>query len=147
MNETATAGHSIVIERELPHPVHKIWRALTEPELLGQWLMSTDFKPVVGEAFSFRAPAQPHWNGVTDCRVLSLEPQRRLSYSWDSSGAEAARGLKTVVTWTLTPTPRGVLLRLEHSGFRADQENNYRGASYGWQRFVSALERVLATFG
>jgi uncharacterized protein YndB with AHSA1/START domain len=142
MNDTATATRALVIEREISHPPARIWRALTDSTLIGQWLMSNDFKPVLGHRFNFRAPAQAGWNGVTDCRVLSIEPERQLAYSWDSSGEEAAGGLKTVVTFTLTPTARGTLLRLEHSGFRADQERNYQGANYGWQRFLGNLERV-----
>jgi uncharacterized protein YndB with AHSA1/START domain len=84
----------------------------------------------------------PHWNGVVDCQVLVLEPNQRLSYSWNASGEEAAGGLKTVVTWTLTPTKSGVLVRMEQSGFRPEDETNYQGANYGWQRYVAGLERV-----
>jgi uncharacterized protein YndB with AHSA1/START domain len=79
---------------------------------------------------------------VTDCEVLAVQPYRTLSYSWSSSGEEAENGLKTVVTWTLTPTPRGVLLRMEQSGFREDQKANYQGASYGGRRFFDQLEGV-----
>jgi uncharacterized protein YndB with AHSA1/START domain len=89
----------------------------------------------------------PHWNGVVDCEVLVIEPLKRLSYSWNASGEEAANGLKTVVTWTLTPTKSGVLLRLEQSGFRPEEEANYQGARYGWQKFVAGLERVVAGLG
>ena len=138
------ATRSVVIERELPHPPEKIWRALTEAPLIAQWLMSNDFAPAVGHRFNFRAPAGPHWNGVTDCEVLEVEPHRRLTYRWKASGEEAASGPDTVVTWTLTPTARGALVRLEQSGFRADQEANLRGASYGWQRFLGGLEKTVA---
>ncbi|HKW53385.1 MAG TPA: SRPBCC domain-containing protein [Stellaceae bacterium] len=105
-------------------------------------LMQNDFQPVVGHRFNFRATPMPHWNGVVDCEVLAVEPNKRLSYSWNASGAEAASGLKTVVTWTLTPSKGGVLVRMEQSGFRAEDEANYRGANYGWQKYVAALERV-----
>jgi len=81
---------------------------------------------------------------VVDCRVLVVEPEQRLSYSWNASGDEAAGGLKTVVAWTLTPTQGGVLVRLEQSGFRLEDEANYQGANYGWQRYLSNLERVTA---
>ena len=83
-----------------------------------------------------------HWNGVTDCEVLVVEPNKRLSHAWNASGEEAAKGLKTVVTWTLTPTKSGTHVRMEQSGFRP--EANYQGPNYGWQRFFSGLERVAA---
>jgi uncharacterized protein YndB with AHSA1/START domain len=81
---------------------------------------------------------------VLDCEVLAVEPNKRLSYTWNASGEEAATGIKTVVTWTLTPTKTGVLVRMEQSGFRPEDEANYQGARYGWQRFVAGLERVVA---
>ena len=141
---TDSAPGSLVVEREMPHPPEKIWRALTQGPLIEEWLMKNDFQPVVGHKFNFRAEPMPHWNGVTDCEVLAVEPPRRLAYTWSSSGAEAATGIKTVVTWTLTPTSGGTLVRMEQSGFRPDQQANYQGAAYGWQRFVAGLERVTA---
>ena len=106
--------------------------------------MKNDFQPVVGHRFNFRATPMPHWNGVTDCQVLVVAPNERLSYSWNALGEEGVKRLKTVVTWTLTPTKDGVLVRMEQSGFRPEDEADYRGASCGWQRFVRGLERVAA---
>ena len=145
MTKLATATtRSIVIERVMPHPPEKIWRALTQGHLIEEWLMKNDFQPVVGHKFNFRAEPMPGWNGVTDCEVLIVEPNERLSYRWDASGEEAANGLKTVVTWTLTPAKAGTLARMEQSGFRPDQESNYQGAKYGWRKFIGGLERVVA---
>jgi uncharacterized protein YndB with AHSA1/START domain len=126
-----------VIERELPHPPEKIWRALTQGALIKEWLMDNDFQPVVGHKFNFRAPPMPKWNGVIDSEVLVIEPNKKLSYSWGSMG------LESVVVWTLVPTKGGTLVRMEQSGFRADQEANYQGANYGWQKFIGGLERVV----
>ena len=86
----------------------------------------------------------PRWNGVLDCEVLSVEPNKWLVYAWNSSGEEAADGLKTVVTWTLTPTTGGTHLRMEQSGFRPEETANYQGATYGWQKFLGGLEQVVA---
>jgi len=144
MTEPAFATRSVVVEREVPHPPEKVWRVLTQGPLLEEWLMKNDFQPVVGHTFNFRAEPVPGWNGVVDCQVLVVEPYRRLSYTWNSSGDEAAGGLRTVVTWTLTPVEGGVLVRMEQSGFRAEDEHAYRGANYGWARFFTALEQVSA---
>jgi uncharacterized protein YndB with AHSA1/START domain len=133
-----TETRSLVIERELPHPPEKIWRALTQGALIKQWLMDNDFQPVVGHKFQFRSTPMPNWNGVVDAEVLVVEPHKKLSYSWGSLG------LGTVVVWTLSATKGGTLVRMEQSGFRADQEANYKGASYGWQKFIGNLERVVA---
>jgi uncharacterized protein YndB with AHSA1/START domain len=132
MNETSTDTLSVVVEREVPHPPEKIWRALTQQHLIEEWLMKNDFEPVVDHRFDLRAD----WGSV-DCRVLAVEPNKSLSYTW------AALGLRSVVTWTLTPTSTGTRLRMEQSGFRHDQQQAYQGARYGWQRFFANLEQVL----
>jgi uncharacterized protein YndB with AHSA1/START domain len=135
MTNTAPT-RSLVIEREMPHPPEKIWRALTEGPLIEEWLMKNDFQPVVGHRFNFRSTPVPNWNGVIDGEVLVVEPNSRLSYNWGSMG------LKSVVTWTLTPTKDGTLLRMEQTGFRSEEDAYYKGANYGWQKFVGNLERV-----
>jgi uncharacterized protein YndB with AHSA1/START domain len=135
---TTAATRSLVIEKEMPYPPEKIWRALTEGALIKEWLMDNDLQPVVGNRFNFRAPPMPNWNGVIDCEVLVVEPNKKLTYSWGSMG------LSSVVDWTLLATKGGTLVRMEQSGFRPDQEANYRGANYGWQKFIGGLERVVA---
>src|SRR5438105_271251 len=137
MSNTATETLSVVVEREVPFPPEKIWRALTQPHLIEEWLMKTDFKPVAGHGFTFRIDPQPNWNGVVDCQVLVVEPNKTLSYTW------GALGLESLVTWTLTPTATGTHLRMEQSGFQPDQPQAYQGAKYGWQKFFGQLEQVL----
>lgn len=134
---------SLVVERQISHSPEKVWRALTQSHLIEDWLMPNNFQPVVGHKFNLRADPMPHWNGVTDCEVLAIEPGRLLSYSWNSSGEEAGR-LTTVVTFTLTSTNGGTHLRMEQSGFRSDNEQNFQGARYGWQKFLGELDRVVA---
>ena len=133
MNEPATETRSVVVEREIPFPPEKIWRALTQPHLIEEWLMKTDFQPVVGHKFNLRGD----W-GAVDCKVLELEAMKSLSYTWD------AMGLTSVVTWTLTPKGKGTHLRMDQAGFRSDQEQAFQGAKYGWQKFFGSLEQVLA---
>jgi uncharacterized protein YndB with AHSA1/START domain len=144
MNEATTATRSIVMEREVPHPPEKVWRALTQGALIEEWLMKNDFQPVVGHRFSLRGTPQPHWDGVVEGEVLEASPNKRVSYTWNGSYARGATGLRTVVTWTLAATKGGTLVRMEQSGFRPEDEG-YRGASYGWQQIIGNLERVLAT--
>lgn len=143
MPEAAFATRSIILERNLDHPPGKVWRALTEGALLERWLMPGDFRAEVGHRFSLRAEPVPNWNGVTEGEVLIVEPPRRLVYRWRTVGA-AGDGLTTTVSWTLTPTPDGTFLRLEQSGFRPQDEPNYRGATRGWARFLGGLEKLLA---
>jgi uncharacterized protein YndB with AHSA1/START domain len=133
MNETSAETLSVVVEREIPYPPEKIWRALTHPHLIEGWLMKNDFKPVVDHRFNLRAD----W-GTVDCQVLTVEPNKTLSYTW------GAYDLKSIVIWTLTPTSKGTHLRMEQSGFRRDQPQYHQGAQGGWQRFFANLEQVLA---
>ena len=136
MNESAQT-RTLVIEREMPHPPEKIWRALTEGPLIAEWLMSNDFKPEVGHRFTFRATPVPGWSGIIESEVMVVEPPSRLVYSW------GALGLDSAVTFTLTPTGEGTRLRMEHSGFGPDQDQAYKGASYGWRNFLNNLEHVV----
>ena len=133
-----TTTRSLVIEREMPYPPEKIWRALTEGPLIKEWLMDNDFQPVVGHGFSFRSTPVPNWNGVIDSEVLVVEPNKKLSYSWGTMGMES------VVVWTLVATTNGTLLRMEQSGFGSDQDAAYKGATYGWNKFIGNMERLVA---
>jgi uncharacterized protein YndB with AHSA1/START domain len=126
MINTATETLSVIVEREIPFPPEKIWRALTQPHLIEEWLMKNDFKPVVGHSFTLRAD----W-GVVDCQVLAVAPNKTVSYTW------GAYNLRSVVTWTLTPTSTGTHLRMEQSGLRPDQPQYYQGAKGGWQGFFA----------
>lgn len=132
MTETQTETLSVVVEREIPFPPEKIWRALTQPHLIEEWLMKNNFKPVVNHRFELRFD----W-GKVDCQVQAVEPNKTLTYTWDSND------LKSIVTWTLIPTRTGTHLRMEQSGFQPDQPRYYQGAQHGWPRFFEALERVL----
>ena len=138
MSNPAESTRTVVIERQFSHTPEKLWRALTEGPLIAQWMMENDFQPVVGHSFTFRATPMPNWNGIVECEVLLVEPHRSLSYRWGVAGLEP-----WVVTLTLTPTPSGTHLRMEQSGFRPDQTAAFKGAEYGWQKFIGNLERVV----
>jgi len=133
MSEPATKTLSVIVEREIAFAPEKVWRALTQPQLIEEWLMKNDFEPVVDQHFNLRAD----W-GVVHCQVLAVDPNKTLSYTW------AAHGLESVVTWTLTATAKGTHLRMEQSGFRPDQQQAYQGAKGGWPKFFAALQQALA---
>ncbi len=132
MSATVPPICTVIVERQFAHPPDKLWRALTQPHLIEAWLMKSDFAPVAGHRFTFSA----EWGSV-DCQVREIEAQRVLSYTW------SARGLESVVTWTLEPAGQGTLLRMEQSGFRPDQEQAFQGAKFGWQRFFNSLEEIM----
>lgn len=132
MSERVPVMRTLVVERDLVHPPERVWRALTQSDLLAQWLLPNDFRATVGEKFSFNA----EW-GRIEGRILAIEPGSSLRYSWHGSG------LETVVQWTIEPTSTGARVRIEQTGFRADQKLAYHGARTGWPRFLASLERLL----
>jgi uncharacterized protein YndB with AHSA1/START domain len=140
MNNTATETRSVVVEREFPFPPEKLWRALTQPHLIEEWLMKNDFAPVVGHRFNLRG----EWGGTLDCEVLAVEPNKTLSYTWNFEHDDAAFRMKSVVTFTLTPTGTGTHLRMEQAGFRPDQKQAFGGAHAGWKQFFGKLEQTVA---
>jgi uncharacterized protein YndB with AHSA1/START domain len=130
---------SISFEFDLHHAPEKVWRALTDPVLLAEWLL-----PVVaaklepGAVFTFKAPPQPGWDGTVNCRFLEIEPHRKLSYSW------VVGDIDTVVMFKLTPTASGTRLLLVQSGFKPGQKQNFAGARYGWKMMGGKLVDLLA---
>ncbi|MEM5492610.1 SRPBCC domain-containing protein [Hoeflea sp. AS16] len=133
MTDVKNEMRAVVKERQLDHPPEKVWRALTQKHLVGEWLMECDFEAEPGHEFELQAS----W-GTVACMVLAVEPPKFLSYSWQ------AHGLDSVVTWTLTNTETGTHLRMEQTGFGMDQEQAYRGATAGWNNFLGRLEQVLS---
>ncbi|MBZ9895550.1 MULTISPECIES: SRPBCC domain-containing protein [unclassified Mesorhizobium] len=140
MNDTAADTRTVVVERQISHPPEKLWRALTQPHLIEEWLMKNDLNPVVGHRFNLSTA----WGGVLDCEVLAVEPHKTLSYTWNLAHQDPAFDLRSVVTFTLTPTPAGTHLRMEQSGFRPEQRRAYGGAKMGWPKFLEKLEELLA---
>lgn len=130
---------SISFEFDLPHPPPKVWRALTDPVLLTEWLLPVfDLKLAPGATFTFKTQPHPGWDGIVKCRMLEIEPHKKLSYAWVSAGVE------TVVTFTLAPSTTGTRLSLVQSGFKPDQKQNMGGARYGWKMMGGKLVDLLA---
>lgn len=143
-DKTASAQtDSITFEFDLRHPPEKVWRALTIPELLNEWLLPvTGLKLEPGAAFTFKTQPFPGWDGTVNCQIREVEPQRKLSYAWVVGDME----LDTVVTFTLEPTEEGTRLFLVQSGFKPSQKQNWGGARYGWKmmggKLVDLLEKI-----
>ncbi|MGK3998544.1 SRPBCC family protein [Sorangium sp. So ce1024] len=130
---------SLSFDFDLPHSPEKVWRALTDPELLAEWLLPViGFKLEPGAAFTFKTQAYPGWDGTVNCRLLEIEPHRKISYTW------SVPFLDTVVTFTLAPTASGTRLSIVQSGFKPDQKREFGGARYGWQMMGGKLVDLLA---
>ncbi|HEV8392807.1 MAG TPA: SRPBCC domain-containing protein [Vicinamibacterales bacterium] len=130
---------SLSFEFDLHHSSEKVWRALTDPVLLAEWLLPVfDLKLEPGAAFTFKAQPQPGWDGTVNCRFVEIEAQRKLSWTW------VVGDIDTVVTFTLTPTASGTRLSLVQSGFKPDQKKNFGGARYGWKMMGGKLVDLLA---
>lgn len=136
----APETRAVVIERDLPFPPEKVWRALTQPHLIEAWLMKNDFAPVVGHRFNLSG----EWGGVLDCQVLEVEPHRTLAYTWNFAHQDPAYNLESVVTFTLDATDAGTRLSVEQAGFRPDQKQAFGGAAAGWREFLGKLDQLLA---
>ncbi len=133
---------SLSFEFELNHSPERVWRALTDPELLAEWLLPVvdlDLKLEPAAAFTFKTQAYPGWDGSVNCRFVEIEPHRKLSYTWVVGDM-----LDTVVTFTLAPTASGTRLSLVQSGFKPDQKKNFGGARYGWKMMGGKLVDLLA---
>jgi uncharacterized protein YndB with AHSA1/START domain len=134
-------GKDIRIERTMAASPAQVWRALTDPRALGEWLMENDFVPRVGHKFQFRTKPEAEWNGIVDCEVLELDEPRRLTWAWRGNS------LDTRVTWTLAPVAGGTLLTMEHSGFAGPfGEMVAEKLRAGWQtKVLERLERIALT--
>jgi uncharacterized protein YndB with AHSA1/START domain len=99
MSSETRTDDQIITECDLDEEPGKVWRALTEPDLVASWLVPDD----------------------VDCQVMEAEPKRLLRCSWRSRNDErddAGDRLETVVTFELSETERGgTHLRIVHEGF------------------------------
>jgi uncharacterized protein YndB with AHSA1/START domain len=132
---------SISFEFDLHHSLEKVWRALTDPVLLTEWLLPVvDLTLKPGAAFTFKTQPYPGWDGTVQCRFVEIEAHRKLSYTW----VVGDMVLDTIVTFTLMPTASGTRLSLVQSGFKPDQKKNFGGARYGWKMMGGKLVDLLA---
>jgi uncharacterized protein YndB with AHSA1/START domain len=134
----ASQTESLSFEFDLPHSPEKVWRALTDPGLLAEWLLPVvGLKLERGVPFTFQTQPVGGWDGIVHCRIADIETHRKLSYDW------SVGDMATIVTFTLTPSASGTRLSLVHSGFRPDQKKNLGGARYGWKLMGGKLVDLL----
>ena len=84
---------SVIVECELPDPPEKVWRALTEPDLVAEWLTDEEREPIERE-------------------LVLEDPPRLLRYAWRDG-----RDVESLVTFELERTSTGgTNLRVVHTG-------------------------------
>jgi uncharacterized protein YndB with AHSA1/START domain len=121
-------------------PPQTVWDFLTKPELLSQWLMENDIKPVAGHRFMFKTKAIPamEFDGNVYCEVLEVIRCKKLSYTWKGGPGDGRLNLDTVVTWTLYAKDNGTELFLEHTGFGAvTNKAIFEAMDGGWKKNMS----------
>jgi uncharacterized protein YndB with AHSA1/START domain len=146
VTDDSTAIH---VDQFLAHSPAKVWRALTEPELLARWFMSGDFQLVVGHRYTIEAKAVPAtgFSGVIDAEVLAFDIERMLRVGWRDANPDGPHGADWTITWTLRPEGRGTRLFLAHEGFDPDNPIQQKARAImggGWRSYVlRGLERAL----
>jgi uncharacterized protein YndB with AHSA1/START domain len=137
-NTDPNQTEAIAFEFDLRHSPAKVWRALTDPVLLSEWLLPVvDLKLELGAAFTLKAQPQPGWDGIVNGQFVEIEAHKKLSYTW------RVGDMDTVVTFALEPTDSGTRLSLVQSGFKPHQKNNFGGARYGWRLMGGKLGDLL----
>jgi uncharacterized protein YndB with AHSA1/START domain len=130
---------NVLLVEDLPHPVEKVWRALTDPDALRVWLMENDFEPRAGKRFILRGrQAPPGSRGWHECEVLEIKPQRLMVWSWIINEGDAP----TRVEFRLEEIDRGTRLTLSHTG-ETDQITKSR-LTEGWPGKLAELRAHLS---
>jgi uncharacterized protein YndB with AHSA1/START domain len=126
-------------------PPGKVWEYLTKPDLMEQWLMKTDFQPIVGQIFRFTFVPKPdsEYKGVLRGEVLEVTPLVKLSYSWDGYTKDG-RSFTSKVVWTLFPKDNGTELQLLHQGFTILED--ILNHTSGWNICLKRFEELINGF-
>ena len=119
----------------------EVWAYLTQPELMEQWLMKSNFQPVVGHKFRFVGGCDDKAKDAAHCEVLEVTPYTRLSYSWQANSASDNKPFDSKVVWTLEPKDNGTELQLAHTGFKVMEDVVLHND--GWTRLGNKLVESL----
>jgi uncharacterized protein YndB with AHSA1/START domain len=123
----------------LDHSPATVWEHLTNSDLLSQWLMKNDFRPIPGHHFMFRTGPVPNmdFDGNIYCQVLEIQPLKKLSYSWKFGPAVGKIVLDSIVSWTLMAKGQGTELSLVHSGLDEKEHTiAIQAMREGWDKNV-----------
>jgi uncharacterized protein YndB with AHSA1/START domain len=135
---------SIRVEDHLPYAPARVWKALTDQGYISQWLMPSDFQLKLGHQFTFHTDPIPavNFDGTILCRVLEIEPERKLKISWGEGT------LDTTVLWELSPEGTGTHLTMVHDGFDPANPMHkfaHQGMGDGWRNdVIPGLARFLS---
>lgn len=139
--KTSTMHDMISKEQWFPHPIEKVWKAITENSQVSQWLVPTDFKAEVGFEFTIKDPKE-ECNMVKG--VVREASPYTLIYTWID---QQWQDIHTVVQWDLEEHENGTQVSMKHIGIAeypgktaSLQFDNFSG---GWQRCFSQLETLL----
>lgn len=149
MTTTSKATRAITVEEVVPHTAEKVWRALTNRELIAKWLMDNDFTPELGAEFTMRSRPMGDWDGTVRCKITAFEPPKLLAYTWiggSSTPGATAPKLDSTVTWTLEAVPGGTRVRLVHDGFRSPENDmGFLAMSQGWGTVIQRIAGLVST--
>jgi len=151
MTET-TEKRSIVAEADMPYPIEKVWRALTDSECIALWFMKNDLVPEFGHKFTLRSRPIERWDGEFQCQVLEVEENQKISFAWKGGHPELkafGRYIDTMATWTIAANPDGgTHVRFDHDGFDTCEESNgcYEAMSKGAQSIMRTLNKMIPDF-
>jgi uncharacterized protein YndB with AHSA1/START domain len=131
-----------------PQKPELVWEYLTTPALMAQWLMPTDFEPILGHEFQFRTNPKPDFDfdGIVHCKVLEILAPKKLVYSW-KGGIDGKITMDSIVTWTLTEKDNGTELTIVHNGFKVlTNIALFNGMNSGWLANIRKIaDRLNAT--
>ncbi len=121
------------VSAEIDAPASEVFRAIAEPAMVQRWMLSDNvtIEPEVGGTYDVG------WEDDGPVKIVDLEPDRQLSYSWHSK----ALGYETLVTWDLAESAGKTKLTLVHSGFAPDsRQDSYRT---GWHNFLVQIKYLV----
>jgi uncharacterized protein YndB with AHSA1/START domain len=144
-----TETRTITCEKDFDYPVDVVWRAMTDSEWLAVWFFPNDIKPVEKHSFTIWSRPIERWDGEFQCKVISVAPNEKLSFSW-KGGHEELKGfghyMDVVVTWTISPRPEGgTHFHFEQAGISADPSSDalYDIMSKGAESVMRSLAKRL----